>query len=378
MALYRFFAAELLPDPTSGYRRVREMLPLSDVTYSVIHNRAGSAAAKIDLRSPQALRNVLDPGRTALFIERDGAIKWGGVLWAAIPSDDGTADLRAQGFHSIPAGPGGDTGRFLLHRRAWAAEGQCDIARDLWTYLQDESIHGPGANVGVTVTAGLAGTPRDRTWEPWERHKIGKLIEDLCDVDGGISFRFAHSWQGSGTTRHIETELIVTEGIGRRLPYVWRLGRNLRSISLPIDATGMARRVHMLGEGQGPDQVSATRSSLAPGYPLMETVEAGHSSVIDAGTLQAHADSLLTRRAYPTELPNLVARPGPDPRLSSFLPGEDVRVIATLDGAPTGGLLDVDGYYRIAGYTVSVGETDRDPTADSREADEDVTVELSL
>jgi hypothetical protein len=374
MAIYRYFAADLLA-PT-GLRQIRASLPLSGVAYSEIWNRAGQLQATIDLRSPKATRAILDPGRTVIIVERDGVLAWAGPLWSATPTMDGKATLQARGFHSYLEGASSDTGRFVSHRLSTSdaslPAGQCAMARVLWVYAQNEGLHGPGANLGINIPAGPAGVTRDRTWEPWEHQNIGKLLVDLSEVDDGINFRFEHRWSNGSPV----TDLVVTEGLPARTPYVWKLGRNILELDCPIDATGMARRVWMLGEGQNAEQKQVVRSTLTPGWPLIETVDRSHTTVSDLGTLAGWADEQLRRRATAAVLPRIKVLAGPDPRLGSWRPGDEVQVVAKLPGTPPGGLLDLAGYYRIAGWTVTVEDPgpDRDR---SSPIDDVVAVELA-
>lgn len=372
MATYRYFAGDLLPD-SNGVRKLRAMLPLSDVRWSVARNDPGLTTATIDLRSPKATRRILDPGRTAVFVERAGQIKWGGILVDAHPSDNYTARLHILGFHSWLLGfSGPQYGRFIVHDKLYDGVGQMDIARDLVDYAQNETLHGVGANLGIGVPTGPAGLVRDRTvWRAWAKKNIGEALVDLGNVIDGITFRFHHYWTGTGADRHIATDFLVTEGVGRRLPHVFALGRNIRDISLSIEGSRFARRAHMIGDGSEADQLQQTVSKTVPGSPLFETVNTEHSTVNQADTLVDHGQDLLARRARTLVLPSITVKPGPDPQLSSYLPGEEVRVVAKLKGAPADGLLEVDGFYRLAAYTVDVGDVDA-----NHEADEDVTIEL--
>lgn len=413
MATYRYLVADLTPN-SDGIRPIRGTVPLSEVRWGPVWNRPGALEARIDLRHPNATRDLIDPGRTGIYVERNGQIVWGGILWYARPDDTWTATIRALGYLSALQGPSGETGRHINHPLAFDSVGQLDIARQLVTYAQDETLHGAGADLGIVVPAGPAGKIRDRRWWPWQRKNIGDALVELGNIIEGITFTFTHHAETSEHGRQIVTTFRATEGNPRRLPHTFKLGRNIRRAAGPIDATRMARRVHMLGEGTEADQVQATVTASSPGYPLMEAVNAAHLSVVDRSTLEAHGRDWLNDHTLPMVLPALVVDPE-NPTVGAYQAGDEVQVRCQLqhatattihgpeplmdgdtelmdggiplvtdtlhqtvlnNGAPPRGLFDVDGWYRLAGFTVEVGDTEISRPSEGRAADEEVTLEL--
>jgi hypothetical protein len=95
LARYRYLVGDLL----TGI--LREEMPFTGVKYNQVLNGPGAFAATIGLRHRKATRANLDPGRTTIYVERDGVLLWGGILWAARPSTDvAKIDLTGEGFWS--------------------------------------------------------------------------------------------------------------------------------------------------------------------------------------------------------------------------------------------------------------------------------------
>ena len=80
MSEYRYLFADLLTN------QIQAELPLSGVTFGQELNTAGSFSGKVLVSGLNSINyDVQDytiPGRTAIYVDRDGSIVWGGVLWS--------------------------------------------------------------------------------------------------------------------------------------------------------------------------------------------------------------------------------------------------------------------------------------------------------
>jgi hypothetical protein len=76
--VYRYFTVDLLSNKVLGE------IPFEDVTYERSLKQAGAFSAKITMTKQTedlSLYNSTLPGRTALFVVRDGVCMWGGIIW---------------------------------------------------------------------------------------------------------------------------------------------------------------------------------------------------------------------------------------------------------------------------------------------------------
>lgn len=338
MATYRHLVADLLTGT------IREEIPFSTVRYSHVLNRPGGFAATLPLRHPKATRANLDPGRTAVFIERGGVIVWGGILWTAKASVEGaTVEVGGEGFWSY------FRRRKIRTTKAYAAADQCFIARDLVTYAQAQA----GGDLGVIVGSETSGVLRDRTYYHYERKNLGEAVEQLAAVQGGFDFNIDVSWIGGVITKTFQVQYPRR---GRATAIVFELGSNIEGLEQEIDATRQANIIDGLGAGDGDSMLITTVSDLSqtPPYPLLEDVVT-YKDVRVPSTLQLSSLAELVSRSTPVErLPTLLAHAGPDTEIGSFITGDTVTVRGSA------GYLSVSEQMRITTYEVTVDENGRE------------------
>lgn len=338
MPAYRHLVADLLTGT------LREEIPFSTVKYSHVLNRPGGFTATLPLRHPKATRTNLDPGRTAVYVERNGVIVWGGILWTARASvDSATVEVGGEGFWSY------FRRRLLRTTKTYTAQDQLFIARDLVTYAQAQA----GGDIGVVVGAETSGVARDRTYYHYERKNIGEAVEQLAAVQGGFDFNINVGWVGGTITKTLQMHYPRR---GRPTAIVFELGSNIEGLDQEIDATRQANVLDGLGSGEGDAMLITTVSDLSrtPPYPLLEDVLT-NKDVKAASTLQLMSLAQLVSRSSPVErLPTLLAHAGPDTELGSFITGDTVTVRGQA------GYLVVDEQMRITNYEVTVDENGRE------------------
>ena len=339
MADYRYLYADALTGHVHGE------LPLESGDYTETLDAPGAFSGTMALRPqrPGKIQTVtldnLAPGRTKIFVERDGVIQWGGLLWTLdLDVEANALKLGGEGFLSY------FRKRLIRDTKTYAAVDQAFIAADLIDYAQALSYGDLGIRTDeVTAT----GRVRDRSYLSYERKKVGEAIEQLAAVDDGFDFRFVSRYSSAGP---IETSFTVGyPATGRKTDHVFELGANVELLGLSIDATEMALRVDCSGEGEGDDMllVSVTDTTLLGAYPLLETVES-FTDVRETSTLDAHARRILKRGSPPIRIPDLSANSETIPMPGSYAVGDVVRVKGSY------GLLDLDDYYRITEQQVSV------------------------
>lgn len=340
MAQYRYLVGDLVTGT------IREEMPFSGVTYSQVLNGPGAFQATIGLRHRKATRANLDPGRTVIYVERDGVLLWGGILWAAsVSADDGKISLNGQGFWSY------FRRRVLRETKTYTGIDQLAIAQDLVSWAQSQD----GGDINVAIGSETSGVLRDRTYNDWERKPIGEAVEQLAAVEGGFDFAIDVDYDsGGGITRTLR---LSYPRRGRDTSIVFELGTNLGAFTQQVDASVQANQIDVLGAGDGSSMLIATVSdtSAIPQYPLLDDVLT-YKDVTLIDTLEGHGNAALAARATPVETIPTIAQFGPDTGLGSYITGDE----ATVRGSA--GFIDVEQRVRIIEISVKVDEQSSEET----------------
>lgn len=359
MATYRYLVGDLAPSSGNG---LREEIPFSTVKYSHTLNRPGGLEASIGLRHAKATRENIDPGRTAIHVERDGVIIWSGIIWAAGGDVSGaTLKVSAEGWWSyfrrrlIRSGAGGPSPS-TASSRVYLNQDQLFIARDLVNYAQAQPGGDIGVIVGTELTTDNGGVQRhrDRTYEHYERKGVAEAVEQLAAVQDGFDFAVDVAYEAGVIVKRFR---LGYPRRGRITDMVWELGTNLEGFSQDVDAGRQANQVDAFGVGEGDSMLIATAADTTQlaQYPLLEGVVT-FKDTDTIGMLQAQAAMALTNLARPVaQVPTLLARQGnPDTGLGSFITGDSVRVRAS------DGWVDVDERMRIMEWSASVDQDGRE------------------
>ena len=375
MAEYRFLLADTLTDT------IVSELPVESVTYSEVLNGPGALTANIRLGAPkptevpvsgvptqiglpgtsEVLGTVdlvvvalpreehaetvgtvqvsaadVRAGEHSIYVERDGVLMWGGVIWtyiADVASNVGT--IGAEGFFSMVRR------RLLLSDYDVTARDQVLIAKDLIDTVQ---AYGHGDMLLDTSTLVADGTLRDRSWADDEYKNVGEAIEELAAVNNGFDFRVRVRWGATGPVR----EVIAADAAGRQTDYVLELGRNLELLSLATDATTTVYRAITVGEelddGTFPQQSAFNPVSV---YPRADVVEVA-SDVSETATLLAKSERRAIRGNAPMRIPSVAIYSDQEPELGAFVVGDIVEIVGIY------GAVDFGGDYRITGWDTSI------------------------
>lgn len=346
MADHTYLAADLRTGT------IVDELPLLDVSYAEVLNGAGGFTARLPMSAAHGDRTIAmlisasEPARTGLFIDRDGTIVWGGIIWTR---------RYATGRRALDLG-GQQLWSYFRHRNltatlSYTATDQGAIMKALIDHAQAK----PGGNIGVTVPTPTASISRARTWYSYERQNIGRLVEALANVDSGPDFSLDCAYTAGVITKTFHSWWPRKGRIAGQTGHVFELPGNLVSYDMAEDATASATTVHAVGYGEGDNMALSTRSNttlIDGGYPLLETVlalkdvkEQATLNGIVAAELAVYADAVTTWKA--------VVRADMDPVLGSWVVGDDCRVRITDDRFPAPGY---DSYHRIIGATVKPGD----------------------
>jgi hypothetical protein len=335
---YTYLFCDLLTDT------VLAELPLQGVQYSTVVSGIGTLRALVPLNDETL---PLDPigatvgGRTALYVDRDGVIVWGGIVWTRQLAPGGIAIQAAEFLsyyqHRYITETISTNAANITDTR-YIPDGQLiynDQKYVIWSLLRYAAKF-PSGNIGINtdLLTGVAdGVTRDITLYGYERPEIYATIQQLSQADDGFDFgvevgwnpivnnlpptryRRARTWYPQRGRSAADSALVFSKG-GPRASIV--------SYDWPEDFTALATQTWALGDGQGESRLVAGATDddlLAAGWPLLESVQS-YNGVTQAATVQGHANADLNARSGAAVAPTFVVLADADPPLGSYGPGD--------------------------------------------------------
>uniref|UniRef100_A0AAU2V6W2 Minor tail protein n=1 Tax=Streptomyces sp. NBC_00003 TaxID=2903608 RepID=A0AAU2V6W2_9ACTN len=337
-------------------------LPLTDVEFGPQLNGPGSLTAKLEPRFARSLPEVADEGNVCLYVERDGFLRWGGLLWQATPQNR-TLSLEAAGWSS-----------YLQHRHDIHGEldgrgpyvnaDPCRVIRDIWAYAQSLPDGDLGVQVDAATSTAKVGTPAEPyrfNW--WEDPVLGNAIDDLVKANDSPDYTCDTAWGPDDT-------------IVRRLRLAYpRLGARRTDISFAsginiIDAPPVTRSadeyaqtVIATGAGEGRAKGRVIDSVRDGRLRLEHVLDLPDVKGTDILAQRARAERI--RRQTRGSVDQIRIRPDhPAAPLGSWQVGDDVQVAVHNDWTSW------SGWCRITGWTVRTGGSDGETvTVDLARAD---------
>lgn len=360
MATYRYLFADLLTN------QILAELPLTSVQFSQQLNSAGTFSAELQLAGLQAanlnVANATIPGRTAIYVDRDGTLVWGGVLWnREYSSKTQSIKLNAGEFESYW------NRRRITTDTVFTNTDQLTAVQTIVTNANAAT----NGNIGIAVGSETSGVLINRTFYGYEYKTVLSAIQDLSKSSTGFDFNIQVYYDSNGNPAKLlrlgyprygrkysatSTSVPVFELPGNIVEYTW-----------PEDGSITANYLYALGAGSNPGKLISTAydgSKTAAGWPLLEE-QANYSDVSDATLLANLATAQVAIVSYPPTTIKITLPPTLDPIFGSYEVGDDAR-IRILDDRFTSQL---DTVYRIVGFAVTAGENNQP---------ELVTISLSL
>ncbi|MGK5631227.1 hypothetical protein [Streptomyces sp. URMC 123] len=294
---------------------VKDVLPLVDVQFDDYIGKTGSLTATVPLPDEglaQRARRALEPGRTAVWLERGSEIWWGGILWTCTPAGDERGRMRVE----IQAGT---FDSYLDHRVLAAkqvADGvdQFDIVRRLLDHVQGQS----GGDIGIEYGDEVSGVERTRTFEFHEFARVRELIDSLAAMDNGFEWR-VHCYRDPESGRRVKLlrlgSPVLTTGA---TDIVLDRPGPVLAYSLPTDATVQANAWRARGESANRNQASASVPAVSrwwvhdedirvAGWPRLEGTS-DHAGVSDRAALDALAAAAWRKARRPQVIPEVTVR----------------------------------------------------------------------
>ncbi|MEV7243973.1 hypothetical protein AB0N92_22380 [Streptomyces sp. NPDC093248] len=353
---YRLLFCDLRSD------QVVDTLPGTGVSLDDYIGKTGRLQATVPIPNraiADRARWALQPGRTAVWVQRGRNIWWGGILWTLQLASD------ARGFLSAQIQCGGWESylyrRLLLDTQLAQGVDQFDIVRGLLDYVQST----PGGNLGITYDTEPSGVTRDREFSRFDLPWVGDLIDQLAAVERGFEWRIASYSDSDGrrvkrlilghpVIRTGATE-IVLDHPGPILTYSW-----------PHDASGLANGWQCRGATINTNQAAESYplmserlvadDDIAAGWPRLDG-SSDYTTVEEQATLDDHARADWTAARRPVQIPEVEVLLGSN--ITPALLGATVRIRIRDLWHP-----DVlDARYRVVGLSITPPERGRPETA---------------
>jgi hypothetical protein len=325
-------------------------LPLADVSYSFELNGIGKLSGTIpyaDETLPLDPETASTPGRTAVYVDRDGVLVWGGIIWTRDRVKGGKS-IQAAEFLSyfqhryVKKTLSTDTS--LLTNPAYVDAGGQRLYGDqkfiMWSllrYAQDQA----GGNVNIDLnplTAPGHGIDRTVSYFGYERPEIYKAIAELASADSGFDFgvevgwtsaannqapqrfRRARAWYPRRGRTAQESGLVFSKGGGHGsiIDYDW-----------PEDGTSLVTEMSGLGAGSGEARIVKTAAAtdlIDSGWPLLEGVQT-YDGVIDEAQVQGMTNADLDARSRSTTQPTFEVAADTDPEFGSYSVGDEALFV---------------------------------------------------
>ncbi|GBQ03922.1 hypothetical protein SSP531S_54010 [Streptomyces spongiicola] len=327
-------------------------------------------------------RPIIEEWGTKLFLEVDGALRWGGIV-TKTSFDGPKAMVQCEGFsayaHGIPYESHMLSGPLITPKDPYAGkdknhDGWVDgkkgkqkvppppkpyggpridafvAFRNIWNHIQSR----PYGNIGLTIDDGYLGDllgaadgsdPWELAW--WNHPDCGQALDQLAQ---SIPFDWieTHAWTGTGN--QIDSRIrLGRPRLGRKRDDLrFADGENIAAIAKP---EGMgdeyANEVMVLGKGEGRKMWRFQVHRYEAGR-LRRVVTVADKSLKTAATMRARGMQELNARTGSIQIPAIQLINHPNARFGAWQLGDDIRVQVHV---PWYG--DIDLWHRIVSEEIS-------------------------
>ena len=291
-------------------------LPFSALSYNSVLNGSATASVSLPLDSFANDTMAIAPGSTVLWVERAGALVFGGIIWTMGGDVAGNAvTLEAGDFMSYYAR------RVLRSTLTYSGIDSHIIARGVIDAANGETDALAIVGTADTSTSGVVST---RTYASWDRKNVAGAIAQLSQVNNGFDYKLELTLPGDVPTVEF---VCVSPNTGNVTDHVFDLQSNIEALSFDVSGASIVTQVDALGAGSGPDQLTATATQVGSQFSLMQSA-ASFTDVAVAATLQTHADRLLALSRSTVTAVVIDVRTDVDPAPDAYSVGDLVEVRA--------------------------------------------------
>lgn len=331
---WRYLARRVNGDGTET--PLHNELPLSDVDLDKELSGPGNFAATLKpefygLRAIDGSSNLFVPWSTAIYAEKDGAIRRGYLLADVV--DDGPA-LQLVGVDWS----GYATDQPFDSEYAGVDADPLDIVRMLWAHMQGKDAGNLGLALQTTKTPIRVGKPEPPENAPasqtegpyvlgwWETKDIGRVIDDLA-VSTPFDYRTQHAWiQGTENISH-SLELGYPSLGRRRTDLRFMVGENVtKSPKIDYEGDDYATSIIMLGAGEGRKMWRGISPEESPPGRLRRVLTLENKSLTSQEAVDRAAQQALALRQGLPDFSTFIVKDHKNARLFSYDVGDEIQV----------------------------------------------------
>lgn len=350
MANYTYYLGNLVAGTISA------ALPFKNVTYGLQLNTPGTFTGTLALSDPgvNSMSPVTwtAPGKTALWIDRNGVLQWGGIIWGR--SYDSTK------FQMTVTGSTFDSygqRRYIDTDTVVAGVDQLTVAASLWNTMQT-TAHG---NINCPAAAQTSGVPISPTWLKTDYKRVTDAVKDLTNSVTGFDYNIQVAWS---------TQLTPTQQMVFGYPNLGRIQStnqllfqypgNITSYTLAEDGASVANTSFAFGAGSGATAIVASSqntASLTNGYPVLQG-GTSYKDITNQAQLQSFSDADMSLYNNPPQTVSIVVRGDLDPIIGTYGLGDYVMLqisdyrFPALPGLPYG----ISSAYQIRNISITVDD----------------------
>lgn len=338
--VYKYFFTDLLTNTSLG------TLPMYNVQFGSALSSVASFSAAINLsderfRKKITLSDVIIPQRTAYWIDRNGVLVSGGIVW----DDDYDSSTK---IYTIAGSTFDSYADFNIIDKvlAYTNLDLCTIAIRLWNDLQSRA----SANIGLTIPAegsALSGTTDSENFDPTQLTTYGSAISSMSQQQPGFDYLVDVGYDVNGAPT--KTLLLGSPFLGNaRGQLTFRYPGNILSYKWPTYGSQSPNDIYGNGGGVstgGFFTKYTNQSRLNAGYPLQQGT-VSYKNVFDQQKLTNLINGYGTAVSSGVTAPTLTLSPNrADTPVGSFDAGDRARIVIEPDERFPNGL---DTYMRVA------------------------------
>jgi len=339
-------------------------LPFTGVTFSQRLNTPGAFNGNLDFLDPKVASNlpgaILQPGRTCIFIDYQGVLLWGGIIWTVnfARSTASSVSIAAREFWSY----------FAMRIQAadytatWLSPGDpMVIAAQVVSDAIESSASAFGAFTGFPLTInqnnGVA-TP-ETYWQvesyPYSQlQTVDTIVANLTVLGYNVGFDFAIdvAYDSFGNPELTMNMSYPRRGRVAGSSSVVIVTQESHEYTYPQDSTAQATTIYATGSGSGTQAIVANPAPITAGWPLLELVNS-YTNLTNETVLATAAYGDLNTQSWPISTPTVTIPMFGDPLPFEYGIGDDIRWIIEPDERfPEG----VEFNWRISGIDFAVVE----------------------
>jgi len=342
---YKYFFTDLLTNTAMG------SLPLGNVQYQNTLSGPGQFSAEVDLRDPRftkkiTLSDVVIPQRTAYWIDRNGLLVSGGIVW----DDNYDSSTKKYTMSGATFDSFADV-QLIDSLLTYLNLDLCTIAIRLWNALQAR----PNANIGLTIPAegsALSGTLDNEAWDPTTLTSFGSAISSLSQQQPGFDYYIDVGYNTDGTPG--KTLVLGSPYVGNPTGQLTlRYPGNIKSYTWPTTGSQAPNDVFGAGGGISAGGVYTrytNQSRLDAGYPRVQGT-VSFKNVFDQTKLTSLVNAYGAAVSPGVTTPTITLAPNrPDTPIGSIKTGDRCRVVIEADERFPQGM---DTYMRVQSINVT-------------------------